>query len=180
MMRLNFEKKVIIHVLFFVAVIIIIAGAIIWPTVNYIHTLNRETYDLRIYLEKRYESTKNIRYSRQKAEEIKNEVNDFSSMIFTAANQLNLITTLENIAARHDITQKIDNLNLDQAAHQLILSLNIEGEYLDSLRYLTDLEKINYFLQVEKLAWTPVFDRNEQNSSTKIKMYLGLKLYVND
>jgi|SRR3989339_1564302 len=178
MMRLNFEKMVIFRVLFFGAIITAIAGAIIWPTISYIHALNQETHNLRTYLEKRYESTKHIRYSRQKADEIQKETGDFSSVIFKTADQINLITTLENIAARHKITQKIDNLNLDKSSSQLTLSLNIEGGYLDSLHYLTDLEKINYFLQIEKLSWTPVFNRQEQSSS--VKMYLGLKLYVND
>ena len=32
----------------------IILGGIIYPTVNYIHKINADTYQLRLYLEKKY------------------------------------------------------------------------------------------------------------------------------
>jgi Tfp pilus assembly protein PilO len=177
-MRLNFEKRVLFHVLFFCAIITVIGGAVIWPTVVYIRNLNRDSYELRVYMEKRYESTKNMRFSRQKTEEIKEEVQSFSKLIFRATDQLDLITSLENIAGRHNITQKIANLNLDEKTKLLNISLTTSGSYDDSWRYLADIEKINYFLQIDKLTFSPIFERTEQSSSTK--MLIDLKLYVNE
>lgn len=177
-MRLNFEKRVLFHVLFFCVIITVIGGAIIWPTVIYIRNLNRDSYELRVYMEKRYESTKNMRFSRQKTEEIKEEVQGFSKFIFRATDQLDLITSLENVAGRHNITQKIANLNMDDKTKLLNISLTTAGSYNDSWRYLADLEKINYFLQIDKLTFSPVFERTEQSSSTK--MLIDLKLYVNE
>lgn len=176
-MYLSFEKRVISHVLFFCVIIAIIAGAVIWPTVVYIRNLNNDTYELRTYMERRYESTKSMRFTRQKTAEITEDVQTFPKMNFQASDQLALITTLENVAGRHNITQKIDNLNLDPQTNWLTLSLTTSGLYDDSWRYLADLEKINYFLQVDKLNFSPIFDRTEQSSSTK--MTLDLKLYVN-
>jgi len=177
-MRLNFEKRVTFHVLFFCVVITLIAGAIIWPTVIYIRNLNRDSYELRVYMEKKYESTKNMRFSRQKTAEIKEEVQGFSKLTFRSTDQLELITTLENVASQHNITQKIANLNLDNDTKFLTLSLSTVGSYDDSWRYLADLEKTNYFLQIDKLAFSPIFERTEQSSSTK--MLIDLKLYVNE
>ncbi len=177
-MRLNFEKKVILHVLFFCVIIAVISGAVIWPTIIYIDNLNRDTYNLRVYMERRYESAKNIRFSRQKTAEIKEETRNFPKFTFKSTDQLELITALENIASHHNITQKIDILNLDAKTNWLNISLSTTGYYNDSWNYLADLEKINYFLQIDKLVFSPIFERAEQSSSTK--MFLGLKLYVNE
>ncbi len=177
-MYINFEKRVIFHVLFFCAIIVLIGGAIIWPTVLYIRALNRDSYELRIYMEKRYESTKNMHFSRQKTSEIKEEVQNFSKFAFRATDQLELITTLENVANQHNITQKIDNLKLDDKTNWLTVSLSATSKYDNAWRYLADLEKVNYFLQIDKLAFSPIFERTEQSSSTK--MLIELKLYVNE
>ena len=152
--------------------------AIIWPVTRYINDLNHDTYELRVYMEKRYENAKNIRYSRQKTKEIKEEVQNFPQLSFRATDQLALITALENIAGQNKITQQIENLNLDPKTKLLSLSLSTTGEYINSWHYLADLEKINYFLQIDRLNFSPIYNRTEQSSSTK--MLLNLKLYVNE
>jgi len=177
-MHLNFEKKLIVVVVVFCAIIILIGVAIIWPVTIYINNLNRDTYELRVYMEKRYENARNIRYTKQKTAEIKDEVQNFPQLSFKASDQLALITTLENVASQNKISQQIENLNLDPKTKFLTLSLSTTGEYNNSWRYLADLEKINYFLQIDKLSFSPIYNRTEQSSSTK--MLLNLKLYVNE
>lgn len=177
-MRLNFEKKLIALVLFFCVIILLIGVAIIWPVTVYINNLNRDTYELRVYMERRYENAKNIRYTKQKTAEIKDEVQNFPQLSFKTADRLALITALENIAIQNNITQQIENLNLDPKTKLLTLSLSTTGEYYNSWRYLANIEKINYFLQIDKLNFSPIYNRTEQSSSTK--MLLNLKLYVND
>lgn len=177
-MALNFEKKVISHVLFFCAIITGIGIIVVWPTVIYIQNLNRDTYELRVYMEKKYESSKNMRISQQKTAKIKEEVQNFPKITFKNTDQLELITTLENLANQNNITQKIDNLNIDPKTNWLTMSLTTTGLYENSWKYLVDLEKINYFLQIDKFTFSPIFERMEQSSSTK--MFLELKLYVNE
>lgn len=177
-MRFNFKKKLIATVLLFCLIILLIGVAIIRPVTIYINNLNRDTYKLRVYMERRYENARNIRYTKQKTAEIKDEVQNFPQLSFKTADQLALITALENVAIQNNITQQIENLNLDPKTKLLTLSLSATGEYYNSWRYLKNIEKINYFLQIDELNFSPVYDRTEQSSSTK--MLLNLKLYVND
>jgi len=175
---IDFGKKTIISVLLFGGTVIIVIAAIIWPTVTYIKNLSQETLELKTYMEKRYESVQHTKYAKQKIQEIKNEVMESSGLLYESNKQLQLITALENVATRNNMTQKIEGLNPDETTHQLMISLNASGSYLDSLRYLSDIEKINYFLQINKLTFSALLDRGEVSSSTK--MSLELELYVND
>jgi Tfp pilus assembly protein PilO len=180
-MRLNTEKQTIVVVSIFSGIILLIVLGIIVPTAQYIKHLNDETTTLKNYLEKKYETTANLRSSIKKIEEIKMAVNEYSQYFFKSGDELSLITALENIAAKNKVTQKIENSNLDQKASGLIkVSLSVNGEYEKTLKYLSDLEKLNYFINVERLQLTSAGTKpGESASSTQTNLYLDFSLYVN-
>lgn len=180
-MHLNIEKQTIITVGIFSGVILLVILGIILPTAQYITRLNNETSTLKDYLERKYETTAHLRSSIKQIEEIKLAVNEYPKYLFKPGDELALITTLENLASKNKVTQKIENSNLDQKASDLIkVSLSINGTYENTLQYLSDLEKINYFTNIEKIQLTSAGVKPGENaSSTPTNMYLNFSLYVN-
>jgi len=179
-MRLNIEKQTIILVGIFSTIIVAIILGIILPTVKYIKNLNQETAALKEYLERKYENTANLRSSIKKIEEIKNVVNGYSQYFFEPGDELYLITTLENIANKNKVNQKIENSNLDQPNQEMVkMTLTINGEYERVLKYLADIERIDYFINIEKLQLAAAsLKHGEVNvSSTPTNLYLDLSLY---
>jgi len=178
-MRLNLEKQTILLVGIFATVIITIILGIILPTVKYIKKLNDETTALKEYLEKKYQNTINLRTSIKKIEEIKTIVAEYPNYFFNPGDELKLITTLETIATQNKVNQKIENTNLDQPNHNPIkITLTISGNYNQVLKYLADLEKINYYINVENIQLTNANKPKEENTSTTpTNLYLDLSLY---
>ncbi len=177
-MKLNTEKRTIIILTIFSVITLIIIFQIIFPTIRYIKNLEQDTNNLREYLEKKYENTKTIRTSKKKIEEIKSTVAKYPDYLFYHGDELKLITTLENIATRNQIIQKIDNSNLDKLDDKLNLSLTLNGDYQNILKYLSALEKENYYFIITNLQLSSAFSPQNNNTNATI-MNLDLILYVN-
>jgi Tfp pilus assembly protein PilO len=178
-MKLNHEKKIITLLALISVITLVIILGIIWPTINYIKKLEEDTTSLRNYLEKKYEHTKSIRTSKQQIEEISSAVNQYSNYMFFQGDELKLITILENIAVANKITQKIDNSNLDKLSGDTInISLTLNGDYFNILKYLSTLEKEKYYFNINHLQLSSAVSPQNNNPDATI-MNLDIKLYAN-
>ncbi|OGH69580.1 MAG: hypothetical protein A2754_03060 [Candidatus Magasanikbacteria bacterium RIFCSPHIGHO2_01_FULL_47_8] len=176
-MRFSLEKKIIFIVAAFALVSLLIIFTIIWPTIIRIKELDRETYELRVYLEKRYERSLNQRSTLRRLDEIKLAVQGFPDHIFNAGEELRLITTLEGIAAKNKVAQRITGSNVDKITNQsLKISLTITGDYTRVLSYLTDIENLDYFLTVQQLQLSASIDPVSHAETTS--MNLDVSMYV--
>ncbi len=178
-MKMSLEKKIISLVAGFALLSLVLIFGIIWPTITRIRELERETYNLRVYLEKRYQKTINLRSSLKKIEQIKSETRIFPEHLFRAGEELKLITALEGIAAKNMVTQRIISSNVDKITNQrLNISLGISGAYHNVLRYLTDLENMNYFITVQLVQLSAAIEPTTHAEATS--MNLDVSIYVVD
>lgn len=177
---LNTEKKtIIILTIFFISTLLVLFG-IMMPTIYYIRNLNEETIQLREYLEKKYENTRAIRSSKKMIDEMNSIVVKYPDYLFFKGDELQLITTLENLAAANKITQKIDSSNLDSIKGDSVnISLSLTGDFENILKYLTALEKEKYFFVVSILRISSAYTlQNNDPKATVVN--LDLILYVNN
>jgi len=82
----------------------------------------------------------------------------FEKIFINSNRELEFITTLEGIANENNIAQKI-NLDLSLAQNEQIykkipLDLNLRGEFKNLIEYLTDLESLNYYLNINLLEFS--------------------------
>ncbi len=179
-MKIQSGKKIILSTSLLFATIVLIAVVIIFPTIKQIQQMNRDTESLLSYLETRYENAKNLRASIKKAQEIKEEVVGFEKHLFRKGGELKLITTLESIAAQNDLEHKIENSNLDNITGQYAdLSLLLTGDYHKALQYLYDLENNEYFININNIYLTPIFERTQNKVSNNVNLRVNISLYVN-
>lgn len=182
MIRLNFEIKTKLLVAGLALVTTLIVAGAIWPTARDIYGINRDTIDLKTYLEKKYKSTLDLRQSAQQIGEIEKQAAIFSRALYRRGDELRLITFLEDTAARHNLTQKIEAPDLGQTVSQTIqLSLALEGQYQDILRYLSDLESSDYFLNTTRLRVNETGGRPADNQiKSPVSLQIDLQLYVSE
>lgn len=180
-MKLNFEKQTILTIAIFTGICVAVIGGVILPTMNYIRRLNIETEQLRTYLEKKFENSRHMRTAVSRVEELKAVVSDYPQYLYQTGNELELITTLENIASKNKVQQKIANSNLDQKNIKKIeISINVNGDYKNVLNYLTSIEASKYFLNVEKAQLTTSgASPNDTTATKQANLYLEISLYVN-
>jgi len=177
-LNLNTEKKTILILTIFSVVTLGIIFGIIFPTIKYIKNLEKDTNAMREYLEKKYENTKTIRTSKKKIEEVQSIVDSYPNYLFHNGDELNLITSLENLANNNKIIQKINNSNLDKPENMVTISLMLNGDYQNILNYLFALEKEKYYFIITDLQLSSAF--NPQNNNTNATtMNLDIILYVN-
>lgn len=179
-MNLNLKNKILLYNSTFAVIILAVLVAIIYPTIKQIKQVRQQALELREYLEKRSNRSSRVHLSLQQIAKIKSEVELFPNYLFKKGEELNLITTLESIAAKNHLTQKIENSNFDNITNNTIdLSLATAGNYANSIAYLNDLEKLKYFINLQRLELMPSASRaNEKNN--EINMRLNLSLYAND
>jgi len=174
-MQLDIEKKLIITVGGFILIAIIVALTIILPTIKQIADINKNTQQVRMYMEKKHNGIMGLRNAKIKAREIKEEVFSFVNYFYYPEQELKLITQLESISTNNKVTQNINGYEIKDGTAKL--SLNIIGDYNDTLNYLSELENIDYFIRINFLHLTQEQDRNTKTPVTKIN--LELSIYVN-
>ena len=180
-MKSSIQKKTLTLILTFSLLSLIIVIFVIFPTMKNIVKQEKETVELRIFLEKRQERATRLRSSLKKISLIKATANLYPARLFAHGQELMLITLLESTATKNNVTQKITSSNLDQANNQQInLRLNVAGNYNNVLNYVLDLEKLDYFIVVRRLEFSQY--NNTQNrvpATTQASLNLDLGIYVN-
>lgn len=177
-MRLTLRKKIVIAIIILASIAVGIIVGIIFPTIHYINGLDRETYDLRVYLEKKYERSLNARTALKQADSVKATLAQIPDRLFRKEDELALITELEALAAKNAVSQKIISSNIDAITNNHItISLGIVGGYHDILNYLADIENERYFITLTHVSLTPTMGQNP-TAETSVTMNLDLSIYV--
>ena len=179
-MILDQTKKMIIRVCIFAALFLCIIFGVLIPTLLSIKRTSQESYKLRLLLEQKYEQSLRSRVTKQKLDEIKETVASLDEFIFKSGDELALITFLESLAAKHRLNQTIASSNLDKIEKDqtATISMNLTGNYHDTLEYIADLESARYFINIEQLHIKPIFGKNGEATQTAA-LDLTIKLYVN-
>ena len=153
---------------------------ILLPTLLNIKKTADESYKLRLLLEQKYEQSLRSRITRKKLEEIKNSMVSFYPFLFKSGDELKLITFLETLSAKHNISQTINNSNLDKLGNNQMasISMNLNGNYNDILKHIAELEASDYFIYINQMQLSPAFARNGETTPTT-NLNLTIELYVN-
>lgn len=178
-MRLDLTKKTIIRVGALSLLALIIIFGIFVPTLNYVKKTSNESYKLRMFLEQKYEQSLRSRITRKKLGEIKNSAANFYPFLFKSGDELKLITFLEALSAKHNITQTINNSTLDKTGSRMAsISMGLSGSYNDILKHIAELEASDYFIYINQMQFTPAYARNAETVPTA-NLNLTIELYVN-
>lgn len=178
MKQFTVEQKIFIIVGSFGALVLLIAAAVIYPTTRYIKRINDDTVQLRTYLEKKEQNIMHLRNSKQKIGEIRDTLKNYDQYLFRPGDELKLITELENLANLYQVTQRIDNSNLDKITdRRVVVNLTVSGDYYRLWRYLSALEQSKYFFTVSSLLLSPLPSRDGNVNDANLNLHLTL--YVN-
>jgi Tfp pilus assembly protein PilO len=178
--KLDLTKKIIVWVGILSLLTLIIIFGIFVPALNYIKNTADESYKLRVFLEQKYEQSLRSRITRKKLGEIKDSLSKFDPFLFKSGEELKLITFLENLSAKHNISQTISNSTLDKVTSGRIasVSMGLSGNYNDILKYIADLETADYFIYVNQMQFTAASTKTGETTQNT-NLNLTIELYVN-
>lgn len=178
--KLDLTKKIVVWVSILSLLAILIIFGIFVPTLSYIKKTADDSYKLRLFLEQKYEQSLRSRITRKKLAEIKSSMSKFDPFLFKSGDELKLITFLENLSSRHNVSQTISNSTLDKVTSGRIasVSMGLSGNYNDILKYIADLETSDYFIYINQMLFSPAITKSGETSQTT-NLNLTIELYVN-
>ncbi|MFH1838493.1 MAG: hypothetical protein ABH808_03305 [Candidatus Kuenenbacteria bacterium] len=144
-------NKIIITSIIFLGSISFILFYIIFPTINEIKKINQYLYQEQKDLEIKFQTGEKIRETRQDFLKVKPYFSQFNNIYLTEDKKIEFFTILEKTAQKHNL--KLDLNLLPTESHEIIsLEFDLEGEYFDFLKYLIDLEKLDYYINFNKIS----------------------------
>jgi Tfp pilus assembly protein PilO len=179
-MKLSLEKRIFATLAFFTISILAVIGFIIFPMVSRIREVRSESEETLEKLRASGNGSGNLRETIQKVKEFTTTTEQYPGHIFTAGQELALITALEKNATSNHVTQKIENANFDAITNQKAsIALTVTGEYANTLAYLKGIEELPYFLNLEEITLSPGESISPNSPVKNTSLHVILSIYVN-
>ena len=129
---------------------------VIVPSLQDILKLSNEIQTQREALEDMYQRGQNLKKTHEQFDQIQTETSKIKDLLLKKGEELNFITSLEEVASQNNVIQNIqldtNNINHQNGYATMPAKLNLSGRYQDILGYLIDLEKLNYYLNITHIA----------------------------
>jgi len=154
---MNYRVKIITILITMLLVIAVIVLFIVLPTIREIKRIQQEIHTERVDLERKYARGQLLRETLENFERIKPNKKKLDSIFILEGQELAFITTLEHIAAKNNVSQKISLQAIGSefaGAEALPLTLSAQGSFQNVLQYLIDVERLNYYFNVNSLTMT--------------------------
>jgi len=193
---MSLKQKLLIYILAIFVVVVIVGGFIITPTVIKILSLRNDINNIEGEMESRYKKIQSLKLSVQKLPIIKSETNKFSEITIKPGEELNVITELEKIAIENNIEQNTDlvfvDTKKDKPTNATTKKDNTEkplpqyykfsflnnGYFADHIKYLQALEKLPYYMVIDKLSFEK--KNNDEKQPNKITLRFDAIIYVDN
>lgn len=180
----DLKKKIIIIFIIFILLIFSIIFYIIIPTINDIISIKNEIEYQKVDLEKKYLKGQNIKKIAEKLKKIESEIDILDNIFIDEDKSLEFIMSLENRAGDSNIDQKINLFPQeedDSFYKKIPLQLFTQGDFIDQLRYLISLEKLEKYINVKSLEITRRAVRNSSSgeavSDNNVNMFILADTY---
>jgi len=143
--------------LLYFGIVVIICAAIVYfviiPTTNDIKQISDKIYNEKVDLEKRYIKGQLIKKLVEDFKKIKPQQEKLELIFIKEGTELNLITKLENLASTNNVDLEINLENIRELnkLQSMQLQLSIDGNYLDTIAYLNDIERLNNYYNLDTI-----------------------------
>jgi len=135
----------------------IIYLVIAW-TIKDIKDLNLSIIAQKIDLEKQADKANNVSMLGDKLKQITPQLEKFDNIFINKNRELEFITSLEELASKNNVEQKINLGALSEEKKdpygKTNLSLDVQGDFLNIMNYLTEIEALDYYFNINTLDFT--------------------------
>lgn len=150
---------------------------IVIPAVRDIKTLNQKIIDQRTLLESRYEKRLSIKNAIKNFNSLQPQVPTLVKSIYlNPGNEIEFITSLETLAEKNRLSQTVnfDNTSGEAASQntkKVPIEILLSGDYINIVKYIQDLEKLNFYLIITSISSAPRVNDASGNIRTLLRGY---------
>jgi Tfp pilus assembly protein PilO len=154
-------KKIILQ-LSSLVIILVLIFAVILPLSSKLKQVAKNVEDQRVTLEITQKKAQNTASLISDYDKIKSYQQEISKFFINKKDQLDFLTSLENTAQENNLTQvlTLEEVGKIEQIKDLPLSIVLTGNYLDIIKYLAEIEALNYYISIESI------NLSKQSSST--------------
>jgi len=128
----------------------VLGALVVWPSVQEIQTLNSQIDQQRLQLEELYQKGRNIKKTLEEYHAIKPTLGALDQVYVKHGQELAFITTLEGVASDAGVTQELSQSSTPNAdTNSLSLQLKVGGTLQQILTYLTKVEALDYYVNID-------------------------------
>jgi len=153
--NLTLPNKIIFLSCSFLIFYSIIIYFIIFPVTRDIKDIRKNIITQKIDLENKTVRQKNLNTLNEKLKMIEPELQKFNQIFINKNRELEFITTLENIANKNQLSQKINfdpnNAVLEQDHQMITINLALTGNFNNLMNYLQDIEELPYYVNINQI-----------------------------
>lgn len=145
------KKKILITVTGVVLILLTIIYLIIIPTNKQIRNLHNAIVSEEKELELKLKKGMLIKKINEDFLKIKSDREKLYSMFIPSGLEIKFLETLENIIKSYNLTQDIVPIKLGDKTKVLLLKISVNGDFVQIIQYLNQIEKINYYFNINKI-----------------------------
>lgn len=153
--KLTLKQKMILFPISWILFVFLIINFIALPAIKDIKNLKTEIIDQKVDLEKKIVKERNMNKVSAKIEEIEPQIEKFEKIFVNQNRELEFITVIEDIAEKNGLSQKINLLTASakqsHAYKTIPLNIDVGGNFTNFVKYLIDLESLNYYINVKNI-----------------------------
>lgn len=171
LIKFSFKRRILINLIFLLSIVMSIVYFIIIPTIDNIKETSQRINEQKLDLETRYLGGQRLKKLNEILKTIEPQINILDKIFISQNRELEFITTLEEVAYRNNITQKI-NLGEIQNSNNptyktMPIQLTAQGKFDDQINYLKDLESLNYYINIDSIKLSRVSARSAKQEEAE-------------
>ncbi len=152
---IGIKYKIILTLFINFLVIILIIYLIIIPRIRYIKENGEQIIRRRIFLEEQYIKVKRFMASNKDMNLVDADIQKLDEVFVDYDEDLQFIETLEKVAIDNNINQRISLGSIKNGEvsdfEKIILEISADGNFLNMMNYLINLETLNYYINISSL-----------------------------
>lgn len=150
-----FPRKKIYFIFGTLIILLALIFLILNPAIKEIKAISKEIQTQKKEVEDLYLKGQFLEPTKKQYEKISSALPEPQKLFIIKEQELSLITALENIAQKNNLEQKItlqDIKNEDGSKSQnMSLTIKVNGNYPNLIKYLADLESLDYYININNL-----------------------------
>lgn len=178
--KFDLRQKIAVSIFVFLIFIGIVIYFTIIPSVRDIIIIKNDIYAQKVDLEMKYLKGQNLRNLTEKLIAAEERMQDIDQAFVDGSDDLKFIVTLEEIAEKNNVTQKINILKPENSGaifSKVPIQIFSQGSVADQLNYLTDLERLNFYININSLEITSTARRNENQAASNVSLFISADSY---
>lgn len=152
---INFKKKITINIVLLFVFISALIFYLIIPSISNINKMGVEIDALIKDLDNKYYKGQSIEKLDENLKKIEPELENLNKILVSESSEIKFITDLEEVADENNVAQQINFKKADEKNKEKIpIQLTSQGDFLNQINYLEDLERLDYYINVSSLEFS--------------------------